>query len=93
MQALQGASANLVVQQRSGNPNDNSLNINIRGVSTMFQIGVVTRDKCIIGDHEYTVHEQDGRKIKHTFPPIARSRNEYEELVRELSCAAEAAKG
>ncbi len=35
MQALQGASANLVVQQRSGNPNDNSLNINIRGVSTM----------------------------------------------------------
>lgn len=34
-QALQGASANLVVQQRSGNPNDNSVNINIRGVSTM----------------------------------------------------------
>ena len=34
-QALQGASANLVVQQRSGNPNDNNLNINIRGVSTM----------------------------------------------------------
>jgi TonB-linked SusC/RagA family outer membrane protein len=34
-QALQGASANLIVQQRSANPNDNSLNINIRGVSTM----------------------------------------------------------
>lgn len=35
VQALQGASANLVIQQRSMNPNDNTMNINIRGVSTM----------------------------------------------------------
>ena len=35
VQALQGASANLVIQQRSMNPNDNSMNINIRGISTM----------------------------------------------------------
>lgn len=34
-QALQGASANLIIQQKSMNPNDNSLNINIRGISTM----------------------------------------------------------
>lgn len=34
-QALQGASANLIIQSRNANPNDNSLNINIRGVSTM----------------------------------------------------------
>ena len=34
-QALQGVSANLTIQQRSMNPNDNQLNINIRGVSTM----------------------------------------------------------
>lgn len=34
-QALQGASANLVIQSRNANPNDNSMNINIRGVSTM----------------------------------------------------------
>jgi TonB-linked SusC/RagA family outer membrane protein len=34
-QALQGAAANLTIQQRSMNPNDNSMNINIRGVSTM----------------------------------------------------------
>lgn len=34
-QALQGASANLVIQNRNANPNDNSMNINIRGVSTM----------------------------------------------------------
>ena len=34
-QALQGASANLVIQQKSFNPNDNSVNINIRGISTM----------------------------------------------------------
>lgn len=33
--ALQGASANLIIQQKNMNPNDNSLNINIRGVSTM----------------------------------------------------------
>ncbi|MGQ8338334.1 TonB-dependent receptor [Sunxiuqinia sp. A32] len=35
MQALQGASANLIIQQKSMNPNDNSMNINIRGISTM----------------------------------------------------------
>ncbi len=35
MQALQGASANLIIQQKSMNPNDNNMNINIRGVSTM----------------------------------------------------------
>ena len=35
MQALQGAAANLTIQQKSMNPNDNSMNINIRGVSTM----------------------------------------------------------
>lgn len=35
MQALQGASANLIVQQKNMNPNDNNLSINIRGVSTM----------------------------------------------------------
>lgn len=35
VQALQGASANLIIQQRNMNPNDNNLSINIRGVSTM----------------------------------------------------------
>lgn len=35
MQALQGASANLIIQQKNMNPNDNSMNINVRGVSTM----------------------------------------------------------
>lgn len=35
MQALQGASANLIIQQRNMNPNDNSMSINIRGISTM----------------------------------------------------------
>lgn len=35
MQALQGASANLIIQQKSMDPNDNSMNINIRGISTM----------------------------------------------------------
>jgi TonB-linked SusC/RagA family outer membrane protein len=34
-QALQGASANLVIQQRSANPTNNTININIRGISTM----------------------------------------------------------
>ena len=35
MQALQGASANLIIQQRNMNPNDNNMSINIRGISTM----------------------------------------------------------
>jgi len=35
IQALQGASANLIIQQRNMNPNDNSMSLNIRGVSTM----------------------------------------------------------
>ncbi|MDP4204963.1 MAG: TonB-dependent receptor [Bacteroidota bacterium] len=34
-QALQGVAANLTIQQKSMNPNDNQININIRGVSTM----------------------------------------------------------
>ena len=34
-QALQGAAPSLSIQQRSMNPNDNSMNINIRGISTM----------------------------------------------------------
>ncbi|WP_221412541.1 TonB-dependent receptor [Dysgonomonas sp. ZJ709] len=34
-QALQGTAANLVIQQRSMNPNDNSMNINLRGISTL----------------------------------------------------------
>ena len=34
-QALQGVAANLTIQQKSMNPNDNQLNINIRGVGTM----------------------------------------------------------
>ncbi len=35
VQALQGASANLIIQQKNMNPNDNNMSINIRGVSTM----------------------------------------------------------
>jgi len=34
-QALQGASPSLSIQQRSMNPNDNTMNINIRGISSM----------------------------------------------------------
>lgn len=34
-QALQGVSPNLIIQQRSANPTNNTLNINIRGISTM----------------------------------------------------------
>lgn len=34
-QALQGASGSLSIQQRSMNPNDNQMNINIRGISTI----------------------------------------------------------
>ena len=33
-QALQGASPNLIIQQKSMDPNDNAMNINIRGIKT-----------------------------------------------------------
>jgi len=64
----------------------------IQGVSTMFQVGVVRRGEYTIHDHEYTVHEQNGRKINYTFPPIARCRKEFETLIRERYCGAETAK-
>ncbi len=35
MQALQGAAANLTIQQKNMNPNSSDMNINIRGISTM----------------------------------------------------------
>jgi TonB-linked SusC/RagA family outer membrane protein len=35
MQALQGLSPSLVIQQRNMNPNNNSMNINLRGISTI----------------------------------------------------------
>ena len=35
MQALQGLSPNLIIQNRNANPNDQSMNVNVRGVSTM----------------------------------------------------------
>lgn len=34
-QALQGTSPSLIIQQRSMNPNDNTMNINIRGITSM----------------------------------------------------------
>jgi TonB-linked SusC/RagA family outer membrane protein len=34
-QALQGTSPNLIIQQKSMNPNDNQININIRGINSM----------------------------------------------------------
>ncbi len=35
MQALQGSSPNLIIQQRNMNPNENTMNINIRGVTSL----------------------------------------------------------
>jgi len=35
MQALQGLAPNLIIQQKNMNPNDNQMNLNVRGVSTM----------------------------------------------------------
>ena len=35
LQALQGLAPNLIIQQRNMNPNDNNMNLNVRGVSTM----------------------------------------------------------
>lgn len=63
----------------------------IQGVSTMFQFGVITRDNYAIHNQEYARFQQDGQKIKHTLPRIARGREEFEILSRELLCRTEAA--
>ncbi len=64
----------------------------VPGVSTMFQFGLITRGKYAIHNHEYTVHGRDDRKIKYTFPRIARGWEEFQLLSRELSCNADATK-
>lgn len=50
-QALQGALPSLIIQQRSMNPNDNTMNINIRGVSSLNNNDpLVVIDGMIIND-------------------------------------------
>lgn len=66
-------------------------NAQITGVSKMFQFGVITRGEYTIQDHEYIVHEQNGQKITHAFPRLARGREEFETISQELSCGVEAA--
>ncbi len=61
------------------------------GISTLFQIGLVTRGQYGIHDYEYTVHEADGTQVEFKFPPMARSWREFEILCRQSSWVAEEA--
>jgi hypothetical protein len=60
----------------------------VPGISTLFQIGLVTRGRHAVHNHEYTVHEADGTQVEFKFPPIARSWRELETLCRQSSWTA-----
>ena len=59
----------------------------IRGVGCFFQAGAVVRGGLAIWDHEFTIHQPDGRTVPRAFPRIARGPQEYEAFTREhLGC-------
>ena len=61
----------------------------VLGISKLFQIGLVTRGRCVIHNHEYTEHRADGTQVdEFKFPPIAHSWREFEILCRQSSWAA-----
>ncbi|MFZ4861246.1 SusC/RagA family TonB-linked outer membrane protein [Sphingobacterium sp. Mn56C] len=49
-QALQGASPSLTIQQKSMDPNDNAMNVNIRGISTMNSNGPLVVIDGLVSD-------------------------------------------
>lgn len=63
----------------------------VPGISTLFQVGLVTRGRYAIQDHEYTVYEADGTRVEFKFPVIARGWKEFETLCRQSSWTAEEA--
>lgn len=63
----------------------------VPGISTLFQVGLVTRGRYAIQNHEYTVHEADGTQVDFKFPAIARGSKEFETLCRQSSWAAQEA--
>jgi hypothetical protein len=55
------------------------------GISSLFQIGIVTRGGYIIHDHEHTILESDGRQIEFKFPSIAKGYKEFRELCQQFN--------
>jgi hypothetical protein len=50
------------------------------GVGAMFQVGVVSRDKGLIVNHEYDVYLPGQEKIEMRFPKIATNYAEFREI-------------
>jgi hypothetical protein len=64
----------------------------IPGVSSLFQVGVVTRGQIMVQNHEYALYEA-GRKTEYRFPPIARNWSEFVALAQKHGWSAEGAVG
>lgn len=63
----------------------------VPGISTLFQVGLVTRGRLAIQNHEYTTYKADGTQVEFKFPAIARGWKEFEALCRQSSWAVEEA--
>ncbi|MGQ1891613.1 SusC/RagA family TonB-linked outer membrane protein [Thermophagus sp. OGC60D27] len=63
-QALQGTSPSLVIQQRSMNPNSNSMNINIRGISTLNNNDPLLVIDGMVADHVGSMNELNPNDIE-----------------------------
>lgn len=60
----------------------------VPGISTLFQVGLVTRGRWAIHNHEYSAHRTDGTQVEFKFPPLARGWREFELLCQQSSWAA-----
>ena len=55
------------------------------GISTHFQVGLVTRGKITIRNFERTDYDPDGKKTSHKFPKIAHGWDEFTHLCTDLA--------
>jgi len=54
------------------------------GISTLFQIGLVMKNRYSIHDHEYRTYSKNGEKKEIKFPKIARTYREFETLSKDI---------
>lgn len=62
-----------------------------KGVSKLFQIGIITRNGFIIRNNEYKIFPNDGPVIEVKFPKIATNYNEFQEYCKGREKLAESA--
>lgn len=56
------------------------------GISSLFQVGIITRGPYQILDHEYDVFNADGTTTNIRFPNIARNYQEFRDQCAQTSC-------